>query len=337
VADVYGPFAGGTWSDGEWSRFAPTWVSSGPILAAGASVPSSATTGEWAFSSSGLSVSAGTGRAWVRGFGITRTGTPPSHAVTANTHASWSRRDRLVLRRDLAAGTITTAVKAGTAAASPTAPSLTQSETGVWEETLFSFLTPPNSGTSITGIVDERKWVSPSGNGSIIKPEPTAATDYATKGYVDTAAAVYAAKSMRAQRNVDQTLADGTWVGFSSNTNWGELDPWLMRSTGATWVAKWDGWYHLVATIYFAPHPSGARGMRLMPLDGQGIGEGAGMPYELATVGAAPTPHSVTITGSHITNLLTGQRVQLEGYQSSGAPLIVRSVRISAVYLGPNT
>lgn len=161
MADVYGPFATAPWSDGEWSRFAPTWAPSGPIGTGAAS----ATTGDWAFANTGLSVSAGTGRAWVRGFGITRTGTPATHTVTANTHASFSRRDRLVLRRDLAAGTVTTAVKAGTAASSPTVPSLTQVEAGVWEEALFSFLVPPNSGTTITGVIDERRWVSPDGGG----------------------------------------------------------------------------------------------------------------------------------------------------------------------------
>lgn len=181
MADVYGPFATGPWADGEWARFAPTWAPSGPIGTGAAS----ATTGEWAFATSGLTVSAGAGRAWVRGFGLSRTGGGPPHTVTANTHATWSRRDRLVLRRDLTAGTVTTAVKTGSAASSPVAPSLTQSETGVWEETLFSFLTPPNSGTTIIDVVDERQWVRPDGLGLLVKPSPTTAGDTATKGYVD--------------------------------------------------------------------------------------------------------------------------------------------------------
>jgi len=332
MPDVYGPFStsGNTWSDGEWSRYAPIWAPSGPIGTAAASP----TTGDWAFASGGLSVSAGAGRAWVRGFGLTRTGTPPTHTVAANTHATWSRRDRLVLRRDLAAGTVTTAVKAGTAAASPVAPSLTQSETGVWEEALFSFLTPPNSGTAITGIVDERKWIRPDGTGLLVTPTPTAAGDPTPKSYVDAAVADVRGRAMRAQRNVDTELTtSGSWVPFVSNTNWGEIDTYGMRSTGATWVAPWAGWYHLVATIYFEPNGTGARGIRLMPLDGQGIGEGAGQPYELLVVPASPNPHSTVITGSHITSLAAGERVQLEGYQSSGGSLTVRSVRMSAMYV----
>jgi hypothetical protein len=69
-----------------------------------------------------------------------------------------------------------------------------------------------------------------------------------------------------------------------------------------------------------------------MPLDGQGIGEGPGQPYEIAIVPASGGGNSTTITGSHITNLEKGQRVQLQGYQNSGGSLIVRSVRISAMF-----
>lgn len=157
MADTVGPFDSSPWAAAQWARFANVWCPSGVLGLPAAA----ATSGGLAFNATGRTVSAGTGRAWIRGFGFERTGTPPTHTASANTHASWSRRDRLVLRRDLATSTIVTAVKEGVAAATPTAPSLTQSDTGVWEIPLHSWLTPPNSGTALTGIVDERIWVDP--------------------------------------------------------------------------------------------------------------------------------------------------------------------------------
>ena len=41
------------------------------------------------------------------------------------------------------------------------APALTQVEAGQWDIPLFSFLVPPNSGTTLTGFIDERTWVDP--------------------------------------------------------------------------------------------------------------------------------------------------------------------------------
>lgn len=326
MADFYGPFGSAAWSETDWGAFAPTWAPSGPV---GSVAAGSVGTGSFSFTATGLSVSIGTGSAWVRGFGLRRT-TAVSHAVTANTHATWSRRDRIVLRRDLTAGTVTTAFKAGTAAATPTAPALTQVDTGIWEETLFSFLTPPNSGTSITGVVDERNWTNPDGTGNLVVPTPTSAGQVAPKSYVDS----LKPKFMRAQRNVDTPLsASGSWTPFTSNLNWGENDVYGLRSTGATWIAPGPGWMHVTATIYFEPNATGIRGIRLQPLDGQGIGEGAGQPYELAVLPASPSPHTFVASGSHDFDVLQGQRVQLEGYQSSGGSLIVRSVRMSGFFV----
>lgn len=161
MTDTYGPFAGVGWIEADWADYAPTWAPSG-LLGVPATV---ATSGDLAFSSTGLSVSAGVGKAWIQGAGFKRTGTPTSHAVTANTHASFSRRDRLVLRRDLANHQVVTALLAGTPLASPAAPALTQVAAGVWEMPLFSFLVPPNSGTTITGVVDERPWTDAGGLG----------------------------------------------------------------------------------------------------------------------------------------------------------------------------
>ncbi|TKJ24372.1 hypothetical protein [Blastococcus sp. CCUG 61487] len=168
MPDVYGPFDGTPWAQAQWYRHSPTWAPSG-VLGAPAVSP---TTGGLAFGSSGLNVSAGPGRAEVRGAGFERTGTPPLQPVVPNTNSSLWRRDRLVLRRDVIAKTVTTVVLQGAPSASPAAPALQQNEDGQWDEPLFSFLVPPDSGTAISGVVDERSWVSPSGAGHYTAWQP---------------------------------------------------------------------------------------------------------------------------------------------------------------------
>jgi hypothetical protein len=161
MADTIGPFDGSQWAEAQWARHAALWSPSGVY---GLTPPSSTSTGDLPLTVSGLSVGVGAGRAWAYGFGFERSGAAVMQAVTANTNASFSRIDRLVLRRDLASHTITVQVLTGTPAASPVAPSLARVETGSWETPLFSFSVPPNSGTTLTALTDERMWVGdPSG------------------------------------------------------------------------------------------------------------------------------------------------------------------------------
>lgn len=153
MAETFGPFDGVPWSQGQWFDFASTWAQSAVI----GSPATATTTGELALTANGLTLSLGTGRAWVRGAGY-KNDAAKAITVPANTNASLSRRDRVVLRRDLAAKTVTAILLQGTPAATPAAPSLTQVDAGVWDVPLFSFLVPPSSGTVISGIVDERVW-----------------------------------------------------------------------------------------------------------------------------------------------------------------------------------
>jgi hypothetical protein len=159
VTDTAGPFDGTPWAEAQWARHAAAWAPSGVYGPPG----SSTSTGDLPLSVSALNVGLGAGRAWVRGFGFERSGAAVMQAVAANTHASFSRRDRIVLRRNLATHTVAPVLIQGTPASTPVAPALTQSETGSWDLPMFSFLVPPSSGTSITGIVDERGWLSASG------------------------------------------------------------------------------------------------------------------------------------------------------------------------------
>jgi hypothetical protein len=165
ATETFGPFDTQAWTDQtQWYRFGPTWAPSGVIDTPAAS----ASAGSLGITFSGLTPTLSAGRAWVRGAGYELSGgSKTMTAVPANTNSSLSRRDRIVLRRDLSAKTVALTAIQGTPASTPVAPALTQVETGQWDTPLFSFLVPPNSGTVITGITDERVWVDPGGNTSI--------------------------------------------------------------------------------------------------------------------------------------------------------------------------
>lgn len=308
MADTFGPFSDSVWSDAQWARFAPIWSTSG-VIGTG---QSSVSAGSLGWGVSGLNVSAAAGRAWIRGFGFERTGTAPLQAVAPNTNGTQSRRDRLVLRRDLAARTVETAVLIGTPAATPVVPSLTQNETGVWEIPLFNFLTPPASGTAITSVVDERGWVSPGG----VAPQ----------------------RWMRASRNTTTAgFPNDTWTAFSSDTNWSSTsDVYNLRGNGGTVNLPWAGWYELTGGIHFAQNGTGDRGVRFDPSAGVDLGYGAGTSVYLDLKRAA-TGNGTIVTGSTgpVFTSGTSQTVVLGGYQSSGGSLDVLVVWVSAKYLGP--
>jgi hypothetical protein len=160
MPDVFGPFDGVTWSQAQWYRDAYARGLSGVF----GSVFTSPGAGDLALTVAGLTASMGLGRAHVRGAGYERTGTAWSYATPPNT-AAQPRIDRLVLRRHLAAQTLTPAVLQGTPAASPVPQQLTQIEDGVWELPLFRYTVPANSGAPLTGIVDERVPVETADSG----------------------------------------------------------------------------------------------------------------------------------------------------------------------------
>jgi hypothetical protein len=73
--------------------------------------------------------------------------------------AGQSRIDVLVARLDMTAKTISLEVVAGTPAASPTRPALTNTAGGTWEVALRSWT---YTGAGLTSTVDERRWLGPS-------------------------------------------------------------------------------------------------------------------------------------------------------------------------------
>ncbi|CAN5653570.1 hypothetical protein BH23CHL7_BH23CHL7_20290 [soil metagenome] len=103
-----------------------------------------------------MSVRVETGVAFARGYYLEVYSSAETLAIAAADPAN-PRIDRVVVRRDLAGRTGTLAVLTGTPAGSPTAPTLTQSEAGIWEIPLAQVAIAANA-TSLTNanITDER-------------------------------------------------------------------------------------------------------------------------------------------------------------------------------------
>jgi hypothetical protein len=157
MPDTSGPYDGSPWAEADWYRsMAPTL----PSGVHGTTPATSATTGSLGFAATGLTITPTAGRASVGGSGYVRTATLTSATASANAHATFSRRDRLVLRRSLSTHTVTLTIITGTPASSPVAPAITRDDT-TWDLPLFSFLVPPASGTTISGVLDERVWIDP--------------------------------------------------------------------------------------------------------------------------------------------------------------------------------
>ena len=166
MADIIGPFdpdldgsgnpipGTGEWSQDEWYRHANRWAPSG----VNGTPASSSSTGDLPLTLSGLTWNIGLGRAWVHGAGFERTSVPSASTIPTNTNVSQDRRDRVVLRRDIAAKTLAPTLITGTPSATPAAPVVHRNESSDFDLPLFSFLTPRNSGTGTGSIIDERVY-----------------------------------------------------------------------------------------------------------------------------------------------------------------------------------
>jgi hypothetical protein len=97
-----------------------------------------------------------TGKAFVQGYYFEVHTGSETLAIGA-AHPTLPRIDRVVVRRDLAGRTAALAVLAGTPAASPTAPALTQVAAGVWEIALASVAVAAAAASIVdANITDER-------------------------------------------------------------------------------------------------------------------------------------------------------------------------------------
>lgn len=159
MAETFGPFDGVPWLQAQWYRGAPGMLPSGVYGA-----PVAVGSGDLGLTFNGLNITVNLGRALIRGATYELTSTAWTGSIAANTNGTLARRDRLVLRRDLAAKTVTIVRLQGTPAASPVSPALQRVEDGQWDLPLFSFLVPANSGTVITDVVDERAFLGAGGS-----------------------------------------------------------------------------------------------------------------------------------------------------------------------------
>lgn len=102
--------------------------------------------------STGMQVKVSAGAAIVRGFYLSSTAV---ETKTIDAATSQPRIDVVVARLDPAADTITLEVVKGTASATPTAPALTQTDTGIYEMPLAQVTVPASAATIATGNVAE--------------------------------------------------------------------------------------------------------------------------------------------------------------------------------------
>lgn len=156
MADTSVPWTGSTMSEAQWYKSLGSSMLSGVI----GEPADQSTFGPLGWSNSGLTITLLAGSANVGGGFYDHAPTLASVSATANAHSTFSRRDRLVLRRDLSTHTVTPVIIAGTPAATPNAPAAVQSSTQ-YDLSLFTFVVPPANGTNLSGIVDQRVWIGP--------------------------------------------------------------------------------------------------------------------------------------------------------------------------------
>jgi hypothetical protein len=161
TGDESWPFSTGNTGENEWEQiFAPV-MEDGVIGSPGSNVAQVYADG------SGMQVKRRAGKAWIHGGWGWRNLQETVILVAVNSSTN-PRVDRIVLRRSLSGDTTTTEIKQGTAAASPVAPGLTQTEGGVWEISLAQVRVPGGAGTAgnaiqtlaSTTVTDDRPWRS---------------------------------------------------------------------------------------------------------------------------------------------------------------------------------
>lgn len=171
MPNLYTPTDEEPWPAERYYRDAPLWAPTGVV---NNGVATSTSTGPLAlsFSVTGgvITVNMATGRARVAGMLFERTTSPWTSGMVGDqphdgsapyplNSNSQPRIDRLVIRRDLAAGTAYPLILQGTPAASPAAPTLTLDGTGVWDCPLFSWRLAGSNSTAISNIVEERRFI----------------------------------------------------------------------------------------------------------------------------------------------------------------------------------
>lgn len=151
--DTYFPFdagPGAVVAEARWTEAFRTLANTGVVAGAG---------GELAVTAlAALTVRVAAGAAWMEGHYAGNAGVVDHTLATA--HATLPRIDRVVVRVDWTANTISTDVLTGAAGASPAVPALTQSST-VWEIPLARIAVAAGQTNLVAGnITDERTLVT---------------------------------------------------------------------------------------------------------------------------------------------------------------------------------
>ena len=152
MTQTYFPFdagAGANVTESQWSSMGQYWRGSGVIATAANYL-------EVYGDSSGMQAKVKTGKAWIKGHYF-ESDAVVTLAVSA-ADPSNPRWDRVVVHLDWTGNTIALTVLTGTAGASPTAPTLTQSAS-IWEIPLARVYVPAGASTIRVGdVVDERVY-----------------------------------------------------------------------------------------------------------------------------------------------------------------------------------
>lgn len=296
LTDTYAPFDAGPGSsvmEGTWRKFMSHMMlgRSGVLKGAGLDA-------EVFGDSSGMQVKVRTGEFWLRGHWaeVTSTKTVPISAA----HPTLARVDRVVIRVDFSDNEIELDVVAGTAAASPVAPAVTQNSS-IWEVSLAT-VSVPAADTSI-------------GSNQV-----TDARFYANASYA------------RFYANGSQTIPNSSayQVDFhDTETSTGDV----TKVDADTFELNRTGWWNFDSSIRFGSSGSGYRQVYIA-LDGDLDG------YRIAEVkypGDTSNHSGANVSGTKY--LASGTRVCVIAFQNRGSSMSIvddhRATYFAMTWLGP--
>lgn len=252
--DDYGPFDAGLGANRNedfWRDYFRHLTGSGVIDGIGS---------EFAVSERGaganMSVDVASGECFIRGHWGESTSTK-NMAISA-AHATLARIDRVVLRTDFTANTISIEVIEGTPNATPAAPALTQSSSR-WEISLAQ-ISIPAADTSIGSaqITSERTIIGfPTFDQSTAPADGDTWTYNATTGLWEPAASSGTSEGFRAYRSTTQGLSASTTTTIVFDTEVQDQGGDYNPATGE-WTVPVAGWYIVGGSVGFASLADGA-------------------------------------------------------------------------------
>lgn len=334
MAITYFPFdagAGAAITEGTWQKAARRWLATGVIRSYlnSLAVTADGTT---------LGGSVASGGAWIEGF-YYESDAPLAFTVTA-AHATLSRIDRVILRLDRTANTITQVVLAGTAAASPVAPTLTVTDT-LWEIGLATVLVDPAVGVIAAGKVTDTRTLVQNGQKPIqglaanlptvrqqglvyyatdtdvlYYDDGTATHTFSSTATADAAYAPRLAAGVRAHRSGLQTVATATSTAVLLNAETEDTSSFHDLVTNVSRItvpATRAGLYLITAQISWAATAATTRVTANLRLNGTTF-----LAEYTANGTAAALTHCPT---SSLERLAVGDYIELMAYQTSGGNL----------------